>query len=280
MVGPGSATEVKAAGEWRMLLFDGHTSHVNREFLQTCLDYNVLPVCLPPHTTHFSQPLDVAIFSPLKRAYSDILQRRTQAGEQGVWKGNFYSLLVEAQEIAFTPENIRSGFWWTGLVPLDFQVIRRALDIPATVASTNSSTLTDISPSAPPPPRPLASLSTAEVHAISTPRDHRTFHHLTQSMSLDLQSNTPRSWKLRHAFEKITNTGISAIHERDYLQERLQAATKRREAVDSQPKPRKRRRIPEEGLILKNKEELHRYFDDLEAKSNEVRSSKLQKLRE
>jgi hypothetical protein len=99
-------------------------------------------------------------------------------------------------------------------------------------------------------------------------------------MSLDLQSNTPRSWKLRHAFEKITNTGISAMHERDYLQERLQAATKRREAVDSQPKPRKRRRIPEEGLILKNKEELRRYFDDLEAKSNEVRSSKLQKLGE
>jgi hypothetical protein len=99
-------------------------------------------------------------------------------------------------------------------------------------------------------------------------------------MSLDLQSNTPRSWKLRHAFEKITNTGISAMHERDYLQERLQAATKRREAVDPQPKPRKRRRIPEEGLILKNKEELRRYFDDLEAKSNEVRSSKLQKLRE
>jgi hypothetical protein len=29
-----------------------------------------------------------------------------------------------------TPENIRSGFWWTGLVPLDFDVLRRRLDIP------------------------------------------------------------------------------------------------------------------------------------------------------
>jgi len=42
---------------------------MNGEFLSTCLDYMVLPVCLPPHTTHFSQPLDVSIFSPPKAAY-------------------------------------------------------------------------------------------------------------------------------------------------------------------------------------------------------------------
>jgi hypothetical protein len=51
--------------------------------------------------------------------------------ERGVWKGNFYTLLVEAQKIAFTPENIRSGFWNTGLVPLGFEIIPRALNIPA-----------------------------------------------------------------------------------------------------------------------------------------------------
>jgi len=106
-----------------MLIFDGHVSHMNGEFLSTCLDYMVLPVYLPPHTTHFSQPLDVSIFSPLKAAYSDVLYRRTQAGEKGVWKGNFYKLYVEAQEIAFTPENIRSGFWNTDLVPLDFKAL-------------------------------------------------------------------------------------------------------------------------------------------------------------
>jgi len=114
--GPGSATEIKAAGEWRMLLFDGHVSHVNGEFLIACLDYRVLPVCLSPHTTHL-QPLDVCVFSPLKKAYSEILHQRTQAGERRVWKGNFYKLFSKAEKIAFTPENIRSGFWCTGLVP-------------------------------------------------------------------------------------------------------------------------------------------------------------------
>ena len=62
--GPGSTTQVKAMGEWRMLLFDGHISHVNREFLQTCLEYKVLPVCLPPHKTPFlSTPRCCGFFS-------------------------------------------------------------------------------------------------------------------------------------------------------------------------------------------------------------------------
>jgi hypothetical protein len=95
--GPYSASAAKAGEKWRMLLFDGHSLHVNKEFLLQCLNYRVLPVCLPPHTTYFSQPLDIAVFSPLKEAYSDILQQRYQQGEKGVWKGNFYYLLDYAQ---------------------------------------------------------------------------------------------------------------------------------------------------------------------------------------
>jgi len=260
-----------------MLLFDGHISHSNREFLQACLDYKVLPVCLPPHTTHFSQPLDVSIFSPLKAAYSNILHRRSQAGERGVWKGNFYTLLTEAQTVAFTPENIRSGFWHTGHVPLDFEVIRRTLNFPTTVSINNQ--LTPAGPFQYQPLQPLISLSPTEVYAITTPRNHRALHHLTESLSLDLQhSNSPKTWRIRHAVEKITNSSISTMHERDYLQERLRVATEHRKPPEV--KPRRRRRIPEEGLIFRNKAEIQQHFDGLQAKSKEVQSSKLQKLKE
>jgi len=152
-----------------MLIFDGHISHVNREFLSTCLDYKVLPLCLPPHTTHFSQPLDVSVFAPLKSAYSNILHRHTEAGERGVWKGNFYKFLIEAEKIAFTPENIRSGFWWTGLVPLDFDVVRRRLDIPNPTFNSTAP-VAPLSPSS--PIQPLSSLTPAEVYAIPTPYNH------------------------------------------------------------------------------------------------------------
>ena len=44
--GPGSASEKKATDndgsrKWRLLMFDGHLSHVNKAFLHQCLDYQV-----------------------------------------------------------------------------------------------------------------------------------------------------------------------------------------------------------------------------------------------
>ena len=70
-------------------MFDGRISYVNQAFPTQCLNYQVLPICLPPHTTHFLQPLDVSVFGPLKCAYSDLLQAQYAKGERGVWKGNF-----------------------------------------------------------------------------------------------------------------------------------------------------------------------------------------------
>ena len=131
--GPGSTSERKATNnnglqKWRLLTFDGHISHVNKAFLHWCLDYQVLPVCLPPHTTHFLQPLDVAVFGPLKHAYSDLLQAQYTKGERGVWKGNFYKLLDSAQEKTFRSTNILSGFRHTGLWPVDFSVIEERMN--------------------------------------------------------------------------------------------------------------------------------------------------------
>ena len=122
--GPSSTSEKKARAtdsdadssrKWRLLMFDGHISHINNTFLHRCLDYQVLPVCLPPHTTHFLQPLDVSVFGPLKHAYSDLLQAQYAKGERGVYKGNFYKLFNCAQNKAFTNANILSGFHHTGL---------------------------------------------------------------------------------------------------------------------------------------------------------------------
>jgi len=82
------------------------------------------------------------------------------------------------------------------------------------------------------PPRSLTAMSPTEVHAIATPRNPRAFHHLSQSLTMDLQhSNSPRTWRISHAVGKLPNTGIAAIHERDYLQERLQVAAKRRREI-------------------------------------------------
>jgi hypothetical protein len=54
----------------RLLLLDGHGSHMNAEFLDRAKELNILILALPPHSTHLMQPLDVGVFQSLKRAHS------------------------------------------------------------------------------------------------------------------------------------------------------------------------------------------------------------------
>jgi transposase len=53
-------------GRSRMLIIDGHDSHISVEFINYCFDHDIWLLCLPPHTTHLLQPLDVGCFQPLK----------------------------------------------------------------------------------------------------------------------------------------------------------------------------------------------------------------------
>ena len=150
--GPGSTSEKKAttnadgSRKWRLFMFDGHISHVNTAFLYRCLDYQVLPVCLPPHTTHFLQPLDVSVFGPFKRAYSDLLQAKYAKGERGVWKGNFYKLFDSAQKKAFTSANILSGFCHTGLWPVEFSIVEERMKFGLSETPGPLHTVTTVTP--------------------------------------------------------------------------------------------------------------------------------------
>jgi len=57
----------------RLLVVDGHCSHLNMEWIDFCDKQRVILVIFPPHSTHRLQPLDVGIFSPLATAYSNAL---------------------------------------------------------------------------------------------------------------------------------------------------------------------------------------------------------------
>lgn len=68
---------------------DGHVSHVTWEFFDFCLAHKIVPFCLPPHSTHLLQPLDVGLFSPLQRHYSNMLDKHMESGDLGINKGQF-----------------------------------------------------------------------------------------------------------------------------------------------------------------------------------------------
>ena len=55
-----------------LLVFDGHSSHTqNLNVVLKARDNNVILLCLPSHSTHRLQPLDVAFFRSLNAHYDD-----------------------------------------------------------------------------------------------------------------------------------------------------------------------------------------------------------------
>ena len=116
-------TSAKAQRSWRLLILDGHGSHISMRFIDYCDSHRILLAIYPPHATHTLQPLDVCLFRPLSQAYSNQLTAFMDQcqGFTSITKRDFFRLFWHAWELSFTPENIYSGFRATGLHPFDPQ---------------------------------------------------------------------------------------------------------------------------------------------------------------
>jgi hypothetical protein len=105
----------------RLLIVDGHSSHVNMAFLNKCDELRILVLILPPHSTHRLQPLDVGLFQPLSTAYSQEVNNflTKGLGMVSMTKRRFWSLFLPAWEKAFTEDNIKSAFAKASIWPVD-----------------------------------------------------------------------------------------------------------------------------------------------------------------
>lgn len=64
----------------RLLILDGHASHLSLPFVEFAEKHNIVLFCLPAHATAMIQPLDVGIFSPLSRRWSHVLEDKLIGG--------------------------------------------------------------------------------------------------------------------------------------------------------------------------------------------------------
>lgn len=85
----------------------------------------ILVLILPPHSTHRLQPLDVSLFSPLARYYTNGLNTliSTSLGYTNMCKRTFWRVFWPAWNQAFSTTNIASAWAKTGLFPLDPKVV-------------------------------------------------------------------------------------------------------------------------------------------------------------
>ncbi|KAJ8115208.1 hypothetical protein OPT61_g3090 [Boeremia exigua] len=118
-------TEQKTRNSWRLLIVDGHGSHITRSFIDYCNLHRILLLIYPPHSTHTLQPLDVVCFSPLSTNYSKAstqLLHETQ-GLVGIKKSDFFDLFHTAWMKTFTKNLILKAFEATGIWPPNAAIV-------------------------------------------------------------------------------------------------------------------------------------------------------------
>lgn len=57
-----------------VLFVDSHFSHLFLPLIRTAKEKGVHLYCLPPHTKHILQPMDVGVLGPMKKAWKKILK--------------------------------------------------------------------------------------------------------------------------------------------------------------------------------------------------------------
>ena len=107
-----------------VLIQDGHASHVSIKLIELARANDVHILCLPAHTTHLFQPLDIGVFKSFKVFFSKACSfYLSQHPGRVITNDIIASLISSAVSNAFTPNNIMSGFRKTGIHPLNPGVI-------------------------------------------------------------------------------------------------------------------------------------------------------------
>jgi hypothetical protein len=134
-------TRDKAGGEYRLLICDGHDSHITAEFIAHCIDNKILLMILPPHSSHLTQPLDVGVFGPLKKKMAAEIYPLMRTGVARIQKVEWLAAFVAAHEKALSTNNILGGFRGTGIHPfLPTKVLRRVASAPSPQQESRPST--------------------------------------------------------------------------------------------------------------------------------------------
>ena len=217
-----------AVGRYRLLIFDGHGSHVTPEFDNYCRENGIVVLCMPLHSSHILQPLDVGCFSVLKQLYGQQVEQLMATGINHIDKRDFLRIYQQIRPKALHSTNIRSSFAATGLVPYN----------PSRVLSLVHAQL-----HTPSPHRPQTSGS--ESWTAETPHNIVELQHQTKLIKryLKRRSQSPPS-PTEHALDQLVKGCQMAMHNAVLLasqNERLYAENQRQ----------KRKRIEKRSYIAK-----------------------------
>jgi transposase len=123
------STNSYTQGRYRLLILDGHGSHLTPQFDQICAENKIIPICMPPHSSHLLQPLDIGCFAVLKRSYGSLIDQKMRLGINHIDKLDFLAAYPQARADAFKIGTIKNSFKAAGLVPINPEPVLGKLNI-------------------------------------------------------------------------------------------------------------------------------------------------------
>ena len=123
-----------------LLIYDGHGSHTTLDWIEHACENNIILYCLPPHTTHRLQPLDVGCFGPLQIAWFNRCDEILDETGEGMEMKDVVREYFVARKKAFTKQNISQAWRKSGLCPLNPDLFTGSDFAPSHRSSTNCHT--------------------------------------------------------------------------------------------------------------------------------------------
>jgi len=111
----------------KVLIGDKLSSHFSSRVIEACLENNIKFVTLIPNSTHICQPLDVAVFKPLKFVWKTVLEQwRNESRIKAEIPKSVLPSLQQRLWRNLNSDHLIAGFRASGIYPLDeMQVLKR-----------------------------------------------------------------------------------------------------------------------------------------------------------
>lgn len=125
-----------------ILFVDGHSSHMTFTLSEFCKSHGIVFIDFYPNATHLLQPMDVAVFKPLKVEWKKVSDAwRLKHNGARIEKREFAKILKVAVDNTDMDSHLKSGFKACGLHPFDANSISydRLLKSSSTVSPSSQS---------------------------------------------------------------------------------------------------------------------------------------------
>lgn len=120
-----------------LLIYDGHSSHVDLKLIEIAINNNVTILLLPPHSSHLIQPMNLAVFKSVKTTWDQRLC---------TWNRHHYIQMLPKQELSriicniwatLDKQIIKNGFKKAGIYPYNYNAIDPAQFDPLSLSRWN-----------------------------------------------------------------------------------------------------------------------------------------------